>query len=507
MSLFTRRTFLKTTAAAGAVTALGKVGAAGKPAAAKPNVLMLCADDLNDWIGCLGGHPQVKTPNLDRLAARGTLFANNHCQAPLCTPSRNSLLTGLRPSTTGSYGLKPGIRQIARTKDHVTLPQTFTRDGYHSVTCGKVYHEGTIPPAAQAAEFKVWAPIPNVQQPPQPIAHLPEPRNPLMDWGQVSLRDEDQGDYRIATQAIDAIGAAPSDKPFFIACGFRHPHVPCLASQKWFDLYPEADLVMPPVKADERKGTPRFSWYLHWKLPEPRLKMLQETNEWRPLVRAYLASISFVDAQVGRVLDALDASGRADDTVIVFWSDHGYHLGEKEISGKNTLWERATHVPLMFVGPGIARGATCTRPVESLDIFPTLLELAGFPERPDLEGHSLAALCRDATAPRPWPAITTHNQNNHSVRTEQWRYIRYADGSDELYDMIADPHEWTNLAGRTEHSSVKQELAGWLPRINVPPTPGSQYRILTYDQGTKLATWWAPPIGPREPIPEDMTRS
>jgi len=214
-----------------------------------------------------------------------------------------------------------------------------------------------------------------------------------------------------------------------------------------------------------------------------------------------------MDAQVGRILDALDATGRADNTIVAFWSDHGWHLGEKEISGKNTLWERATHVPLIFAGPGIGRGARCTRTVESLDIFPTLLELAGLPARSDLEGHSLVPLCRDAAAARPWPAISTHNQNNHAVRTERWRYIRYADGSEELYDMPADPHEWTNLASDPQYAGVKQELARWLPTVNLPPAPGSQYRILTYDTVAKEATWWAPPIRPTDPIPEGMTGS
>lgn len=508
MNSITRRDFLKTTTAAGALTAFSQLGAAaGKPSPSKPNVLMICTDDLNDWIGCIGGHPQVKTPHLDRLAARGTLFSNNHCQAPICTPSRNSIMTGLRPSTTGSYGLRPGIRQIERTKDHITLPQTFTSDGYYTYTCGKVYHDGSIPPALQAAEFNVWGPAPKKTRPPKPIANLPEPRNPLMDWGQFPQRDEDHTDYKVATHAAQTLRDAPKDRPFFIACGFRLPHVPCFASQKWFDLYTEADLVMPPIKEEERKGTPRFSWYLHWKLPEPRLKMLRENNEWRPLVRAYLASISFMDSQVGRLLDALDATGRADNTIVVFWSDHGYHLGEKEISGKNTLWDPSTKVPLIFAGPGITRGAKCARPVESLDIFPTLLELAGFPERPDIEGHSLVQLCQNANSARPWPAITTHNQHNHSVRTERWRFICYADGSEELYDMVADPNEWTNLAGKPEHRGVKQELAGWLPRVNLPPAPGSQYRVLTFDQETKLANWWAPPIEPLEPIPEDMSRS
>ncbi|MFA6560630.1 MAG: sulfatase [Verrucomicrobiia bacterium] len=471
-------------------------------AAEKPNVLFFAVDDLNDWVGCLGGHPQAKTPNMDRLAARGTLFTNAHNQCPLCNPSRASLLTGLRPSTTGIYGLAPGIRDVEALKNHVTLPQTFTREGYTTFTCGKIYHDGSIKPKDRAAEFNVWGPAPGMPRPPKPIAKLPEPRHPLMDWGVFPERDEDNADYKIASAAVEALRTAPKDKPFFVACGFRLPHVPCYASQKWFDLYPEDKLILPPVLDNDRDDTPRFSWYLHWALPEPRLKTLKALNEWRPLVRAYLASTSFMDAQLGRVLDALDATDRADNTVVVLWADNGWHLGEKLITGKNTLWERSTREPLIFAGPGIAKSAKCGRPVELLDIFPTLLELATFPARRDLEGHSLVPQLKNAKAPRKWPAITTHNHDNHGIRTERWRYIRYADGSEELYDMQADPNEWTNLAANPKFAAVKRDMAKWLPKVNKKSVPGSAHRILTYDPATGEAVWEGKPIGKNDPIPE-----
>jgi arylsulfatase A-like enzyme len=209
-----------------------------------------------------------------------------------------------------------------------------------------------------------------------------------------------------------------------------------------------------------------------------------------------------MDAQVGRVLAALDASGRADETLVVLWSDHGWHLGEKLITGKNTLWDRSTRVPLIFAGPGVAQGAKCGRPVELLDIFPTLLELSGFPARADLEGHSLVRLLQDAEAPREWPAITTHNHDNHGIRTERWRYIRYADGSEELYDLQADPHEWRNRAAEAESAEVKRELAAWLPRVNRPPAPGSAQRILTYDPVTGEVNWEGKTVGAADPIPD-----
>jgi arylsulfatase A-like enzyme len=337
----------------------------------RPNILFIAIDDQNDWIGCMGGHPQVKTPSIDALAKSGTLFASAHCQAPLCNPSRSSLLTGLRPSSTGIYGLAPGIREVEQTRQHVTLPQTFTQAGYFTSSHGKIYHDGSMRGGDQATEFNEWGNRGPMPKPKQPIASLPGPdRHPAMDWGVFPERDEDNADWKIADSAIGALKRAPANKPFFIAAGFRLPHVPCFASQKWFDLYPMDDLKMPPVKEDDRADLPKFADFLHWKLPEPRLSTLRKYNEWKPLVRAYLACVSFMDSQVGRLMQELKATGRADNTIIVLWGDHGWHLGEKLISGKNTLWERSTRVPLIFAGPGIKAGQVCQSPVELLDIFP-----------------------------------------------------------------------------------------------------------------------------------------
>jgi arylsulfatase A-like enzyme len=471
--------------------------------AEKPNILFFAIDDQNDWIGYLAGHPQVKTPNIDKLAASGTAFTNAHTQAPLCNPSRSSLLTGLRPSTTGIYGLAPGIREVERTKSHITLPQSFTSAGYATSTHGKIYHDGSIRPRDQKSEFNQWGERGGTPKPPKRLAHLPpQLDHPAMDWGPWPGKDEDTADYKIASSAITALENLPKDKPFFVACGFRLPHVPCYAPQKWFDLYPDATLQMPPVKEDDRDDLPKFADFLHWRLPEPRLKTLREYNEWRPLVRAYLASTSSMDAEVGRVMEALQKTGRADNTIIVLWSDHGWHLGEKLMTGKNTLWDRSTHVPLVFAGPGVTAGAKCKRPAELLDIFPTLLELCGLPARSDLEGHSLVPQLKDANAPREWPAITTHNQGNHTIRTEDWRYIRYADGSEELYDLKADPNEWTNIASKPEMAAKKADLAKWLPKIDLPPAPGSKSRVLTFEPGTGEVIWEDKPVDKKAPLPE-----
>jgi choline-sulfatase len=471
------------------------LSAAISSAADKPNVLMIAVDDLNDWVGPLKGHPQVLTPNMDELAARGTTFLNAHCQSPLCNPSRSSLLTGLRPSTTGIYTLQPGIRQVEATRTVTTLPQQFGKHGYHTSVFGKIYHDGSIAPKDRAAEVTVWGVAPGMPKPKQKISQGPW-QHPAMDWGVFPEDDRDQADWKIADAAIEQLQSLPKDQPFFLAAGFRLPHVPCFASQKWFDQYPLATLTMPPVLENDRDDVPDFAWNLHWKLPEPRLSALKKANDWEPLVRAYLASITFMDSQVGRVLEALDQSGRARETIVVLWSDHGWHLGEKGISGKNTLWERSTRVPLIFAGPGIAADAKCRQPAELLDLYPTLIELCGLPAVTGLEGHSLKPQLSDANAKRPWPAITTHNQNNHTVRTERYRYIRYADGSEEFYDVVADPNEWTNLAKRPAVAALIREHAQWLPKVNAAPVPGSAARLLVLENGVWM--WEGKPIVPSE---------
>lgn len=473
-------------------------------AAQKPNVLFISIDDQNDWIGTLGGHRLAKTPHIDRLAERGTVFLNAHCQAPICNPSRTSLMLGVRPTTTGIYGLAPWFRDVPAWSNRVTLPQHFKAHGYKTLTGGKIYHGKPAKQEKQAAEFDVWGPPSGVGARPEKklVPRTPMGDHALMDWGLFPHRDEDKGDYKVASWTVEQLKNAPKEQPFFLAVGFFLPHVPCYATKKWFDLYPDNDSVLPMIKTGDRDDTPRFSWYLHWDLPEPRLKWVQEVNQWRKLVRSYLASTSFVDAQVGRILEALDTAGLADNTIVVLWSDHGWHLGEKGITGKNTLWERSTRVPLIFAGPGVSKAGRCTKPVELLDIYPTLIELCGLAQRNDLEGVSLLPQLKKASAKRERPAITSHNQGNHAVRSERWRYIRYADGSEELYDLREDPDEWTNLAGDRKHARVLAEHRRWLPVIDVAPAPGSAQRVLTYDKQLDEATWEGTTVRRADPIPQ-----
>ncbi len=270
-----------------------------------PNVLLISIDDLNDWIGALGGHPQAQTPHMDRLAERGTLFTNAHCQSPLCNPSRTSFMTGLRPSTIGIYGLAPWFRKVEKWKNHVTLPQYFRQHGYRTYTAGKVYHGGYPPKADRALEFDVWGPRGGVgQRPKEKLVQTPFGNHPLVDWGVFPKDGDDSGwqDYKVATWAVEQIQQMSQDQPFFMAVGFSFPHVPCYATQKWFDLYPEDSLSLPPVKENDRGDIPRFADYLHWYLPEPRLSWMREAGQWRNLVPG-LSCFHQLRGQSGRTRD------------------------------------------------------------------------------------------------------------------------------------------------------------------------------------------------------------
>jgi len=463
----------------------------------RPNILFIAIDDLNDWVGHLGGHPMAKTPNIDALASRGTTFTNAHCQAPICNPSRTSLMTGLRPSNTGIYGLSPWFRKLPEFRNVVTLPQYLKRHaGYTTYSAGKVYHGGY---GRNQEEFDVLGPPANAGPFPQKkLVTTPFGNHRLVDWGTFPHQDQQKGDWKVASWAEKQLADMP-EGPFFLSVGFFLPHVPCFATPKWFELYPDDDSVLPAVLDGDRDDTPRFSWYLHWYLPEVRLKWLRENDQWRNLVRSYLACTSFVDSQVGRVLEALERNGYADNTIVVLWSDHGWHLGEKDITGKNSLWHESTRVPLVFAGPGVTAGQTCHRPAELLDIYPTLVDLLDLPANGKLEGHSLVPQLHDAEAPRRWPAITTHNHDNHSVVTEDWRYIQYADGSEELYDTRRDPRELTNLAGEARFADVIARHRQMLPPDSRKPAPGSRSRILTYEDG--VVTWEGRRVPPDAPIP------
>jgi len=468
----------------------------------KPNILLITIDDLNDWVGYLDGHPKVQTPNMDRLANRGVGFTNASTQAPLCNPSRTSFLTGLRPTTTGIYALGPWFREIEEYKNLVTLPQYFEQNGYETLATGKIYHDSYPPEEARkdGPEFSKWGFHGDFfPRPDQPF--VKNSIHPLVDWGVYPENDFEQDDWKVTDWAIEQLKNPPEDKPFFLSVGIRHPHLPLYVSQKWFDLYPEDEVLLPVSRADDRDDTPRFSWNLHWKLPEPRLAWLQMNHQWKPMVRAYLASVSFVDMLVGRLLDTLEEEGLQDNTIVVLLSDHGYHLGTKGISGKFTLWYESTRVPYIYAGPGVREtGKLSDAPVELLDLFPTLIDLAGLEPKQGLDGHSLMPILKDVNHKRPWPAICTHGHDNNVIVTEQWRFIQYADGSRELYNRKEDPYEWDNLAKNDGYAAIIESLAKHLPHSS-PPAPGrgSKARMVEIINGEPY--WQGKKIPDNEQIP------
>ncbi|MEQ9408511.1 MAG: sulfatase [Fuerstiella sp.] len=445
------------------------IAPASLPAADRPNVLFIAIDDLNDWVGCLGGHPQVKTPHIDALAEQGVNFTNAHCQAPICNCSRVSMLLGKLPSTTGMYFLAPDFRAVDGTRQEVTLPQYFRNHGYYTSTCGKIFHGRADPQSFDHIE-----PTRGWRRGIEKLHYTVPKSHPLWDWGQVDVPDEKQRDYITADWATRELPKlAQQDQPFFLAVGFHLPHVPIYASKKWFDLYPLESVQLPAVFASDRNDLSEYAQLLTLNPTGPRHTWMVEHDEWKHAVRAYLAANSFVDSLVGKVLSGLQQSGAADNTIIVLWSDHGFHLGEKLRWAKRTLWEEATRVPLIVAGPEIPSGR-CSRAVGLIDVFPTLTELCGLPAKSDLEGRSLVTLLHDSTADWPHPAITTFGPGNHTLRTDHWRFIRYSDGSEELYDHRADPFEWTNLAPVSQLSERLKQFRNQLPTDDADPLPGSR---------------------------------
>jgi len=461
--MFSSRSFLLTAACLALAGAL--------PAATEPrNVVMIMIDDLNDWVRFLDGHPQVQTPNLDRLAARGVAFTNAHTAAPLCGPSRAALMTGLAPTRTGIYDNQTWFRRVPSLRSLVTLPQALQQAGFHTIGAGKIYHThaggGQPPSEFTETPKRTWmnyGPLPEKQ------LNYTDPRYRIRDWGAFPVKDEDQADHAIASYAVQRL-QQPFAGRFFLSVGFFRPHVPFFASQKWHDLYPRERIEVPADGREDLDDVPAIA-HRHYAAFDP--EWVREHGKAADIVQAYLACVSYVDSEVGRVLDAIDASPHRDNTLIAVVSDHGFHLGEKNHYGKTTLWERSTRVPLILAGPGLPAGVRCERPVSLLDLYPTILELTGAPARPGLSGRSLVPLLRDPQAARGAPAVITFMPGNHAVRSDHWRYIRYQDGSEELYDHRRDSGERTNLAGDPAHATVLAEHRRWLPAEEVPVAVGS----------------------------------
>ena len=449
----------------------------------QPNVLFIAVDDLNDWIGVMRGHPDALTPNMDKLASRGVLFQNAHCQAPLCGPSRASVMTGLRPSTTGIYGMIDDNRirdDNEATRDIILLPEYFQREGYHTMGIGKLFHEHAPQSLFDESGGRAtgFGPVP--KKPFKWSGKAPEGYGGTgTDWGAFPEEDSLMPDYQSAMWACERL-KKNYDKPFFLAVGFLRPHAPFYAPQRWFDQYQLSGIDMPPYKPDDLSDVPEKALAINDLPMMPSTIWAIESGEWANIVHAYLASVSFVDDQVGKLLKALEASPYADNTIIVLWSDHGYRLGEKGTFAKHALWEEATHAPLIFAGPGVPQGKVVAEAVELLSIYPTLLELSGLPAYKKNEGRSLVPLMEDPATKTEGYAITTYGMNNHSVRTKDYRYIRYEDGTEEMYDHRKDPNEWKNVAGEKSYRKTIGRMKKYLPDVNVPWTRHSSYNFQPY---------------------------
>ena len=451
----------------------------GQAKAAKPNILFIAVDDLNDWVGVLGGHPQARTPNIDRLAKRGVLFTNAHCSAPGCNASRSSLLTGLRPSTTGIYANGHDWRQAPKLSGAVTLPGHFKNNGYRTLGAGKLFHAHTFFDRKNLSGYPdpgAWHDYfpSKTQQMPEEAVPEKWPVNSSrkfyrghFDWAPLQIPNAEMADAKVVSWGARQL-AKRHEQPLFLSVGIYRPHVPWYAPKKYFDLFPLDEIQLPSHLKGDLDDVPDAGQKMakrHWH------KWIIDNDQWKKAVQGYLASLAFADDMVGELLDALDNGPMAKDTLIMFWGDHGYHLGEKENWEKFALWEDTTRVPLIIVDSSQAKpGTRCKSAVSLLDLYPTLIELSGLGLPPQsLEGRSLAKRLAKPDAKTDRVAITTQGQGNHAVRSSRYRYIRYADGSEELYDHQTDPHEWNNLAANLGLAKVKSRLAKRLPNVNAEP--------------------------------------
>lgn len=455
------------------------------------HILFIAVDDLNDWIDTMDGSARVQTPNITRLADRGMLFTQAFAPGTSCTPSRTAILTGMSPFNSGLYSHNTDWRADPRLSQLPTLPRYFRDNGYATFGAGKLFHAHTYTYAGVTgqADTSAWnGYFPSVDR------QLPDQIVPAagryagseaagrgrgtaqFDFAPVVVRDEAMGDGQVVSYISERL-ADQYDQPSFIAAGIFRPHLPWYVPERFFDMYPVEDIELPPWRVDDLDDVPAQAPFgFEPGIGRDAMAWVMEpltTLRWRQAIQGYLASASYADFAVGQLLDALDRSGRAENTIIVLWSDHGYHLGEKSRWGKMTLWERTAHVPFIVVAPGVTTpGSRSNEAVSTLDIYATLADLAGL-DRPDhIDGRSLVPLLRNPSMDWGEVAITVHTFGNYSVRDDRYRYIVYEDGSEELYDLIADPNEWTNLVADDQYASVIHRLRDEIPDEQAEPQTG-----------------------------------
>ena len=449
---------------------------------AKPNVLIIVSDDLNTKLACYG-ETVAKTPNIDALAKKGIVFDHAYCQFPHCNPSRSSFLSGLRPRSTRVTNNEDNLYR--NIPDAMTLPHWFRDHGYATARCGKIFHLGVPAGDESMDDPKAWDfGTPFKDERPYPAARpsavkLESSRKNGnkggIGWTETTGTDDDLVDGNFARTAVDWLEHRDKSKPFLLAVGFHRPHLPLVAPAKYFDMYPFDSIQLPNEPANDEEDIP---------LPArngavPGYAVTTTPDQRRAAIRGYLATVSFMDAQAGRVLDGLQRLGLAENTIVVFMSDHGWHLGEHGLWHKRSLFEECARVPFIVCKPGAkGNGQRSASLIESLDLFPTICDLTGIPAPSNLQGKSLRPLLEDPKAVLHEAAFTEARRGKNaefwgrSVRTSRWRYTEWNDGRDgvELYDHEADPHEFTNLASDPKQAATLAQLKAMLPPVtSLPP--------------------------------------
>lgn len=429
--------------------------ATASSAETKPNVLFIAVDDLNHWVGYLGRNPQAITPNFDRLASMGVAMTNAHCAVPACEPSRCALMGGRRPWVTGCY--KNGHEWKRYQPSGDGLSAQFLSAGYDVFGAGKIYHSNE----RHADEWTDYLSNKGLNSNGPGVNKNDGYHD---DVTHPNLKDDDLADWHYVNYCVEKMQRS-DDKPFFVACGLYKPHLPFVVPRKYYDAFPLDSIQLPPHREDDLDDLPPAG--VRMAKPQGDHAKFLKSGRWKAAIQSYLATCSYTDMNLGRLLDGLEKSGKKDSTIICLWSDHGWSFGEKQHWRKFALWEETTRTPMIWVVPGVtSAGTRCGRSIDAMSIYPTLCDLAGIDIPSHASGNSIVKLLHDPSADWKFPAITTHGRGNHSIKTETHRYIRYADGSEELYDSVGDPYEWNNLANQTDVVLVKKKLAKWLPALD-----------------------------------------
>ena len=474
----------------------------GEPA--PPNILVISLDDMNDWIGPMGGHPQAQTPHLDSFAQSAVTFQRAYTASPSCNPSRTAMFSGKAPWITGLYQNNQAWRQVVG--DEQMMSEYFREAGYWVASAGKIYHATMPDPRGWDSNFPdslrqmpdYWFPVEDdatgeiryemidneireeeptatsVTMPPFPGMYL------AFDFAPLPVSTEETGDYQSVSWISEQL-QQEHDKPFFLAAGIYRPHLPWYVPQEYFDKFPLEDVQLPALLENDLDDVPEEGQRVARNRYHERVT---EAGLWKNAVQGYLASINYADELVGKLLADLDASPYADNTIVVIFSDHGWQLGEKEHWRKFSLWEDVLNTVLMVRVPegmpglegGSIAGNRVSKNVSLLDVFPMLSELTGLAPKPGLSGRSIVPLLSDPEAAWNYPVVSVLGEHHYSVVLDNWHYIRYGNGGEELYDLNADPHEWENLASMPEHTELKAELASHIPTEQAPLIQTERFR-------------------------------